>query len=119
MGTDDPGVETKPIATAGSEPLLLPHQVALARLVADHYWVPLIECIRAMLPPRVRGTGSTGAGASTPQRRHTRLLELATRPAPALHPVDLTAEQRAALEVIGSNPVTPLHVVIASLQTEV
>src|SRR4030088_948261 len=72
LGTEDPGVETKPIATAGSEPLLLPHQVALARLVADHYWIPLIEVLRAMLPPRVRATGSSGSQASTRQRRHRR-----------------------------------------------
>ena len=75
LGTDEPGVETKPISSAGREPLLLPHQVALARLVADHYWVPLIECLRAMLPPRVRSAGSNGGGASTRQRRHSRLLE--------------------------------------------
>ena len=81
LGTEDPGVETKPIATAGSEPLLLPHQVALARLVADHYWLPLIEVLRAMLPPRVRATGSSGSQASTRQRRHSRLVELATGPA--------------------------------------
>src|SRR5437763_14121001 len=74
MGTDDPGVETKPIATAGSEPVLLPHQVALARLVADHYWLPLIEGIRPMLPPGVRCTGFARSGVSTRQRRHSRLL---------------------------------------------
>jgi len=119
LGTDDPGVDTKPIAGAGEEPLLLPHQVELARLVADHYWVPLIECIRAMLPPRVRGTGLAGSQASTRQRRHTRLLELATGPAPPAEPVTLTAEQDAALEVIGANPVTLLHGVIASGKTEV
>ena len=61
LDTQDPGVETKPIATAGADPLLLPYQVELARLVADHYWVPLIECLRAMLPPRVRSTGSAAA----------------------------------------------------------
>ncbi len=119
LGTEEPGVETKPIETAGTDPLLLPHQVALARLVADHYWVPLIECIRAMLPPRVRGTGSAGSEVSSRQRRHTRLLELATGPAPAPQHVDLSEEQRAALEVIGSNPVTLLHGVIASGKTEV
>src|SRR5438874_8994592 len=119
LGTEEPGVETKAIETAGTDPLLLPHQVALARLVADHYWVPLIECIRAMLPPRVRGTGSAGSEASSRQRRHTRLLELATGPAPAPQRVELTDEQRAALEVIGSNPVTLLHGVIASGKTEV
>ena len=81
LGTEDPGVEVKPIATAGSDPLLLPHQVALARLVADHYWLPLIECLRAMLPPRVRATGSSGSQASSRQRRHSRLIELATGPA--------------------------------------
>src|SRR5437016_978071 len=119
MGTDDPGVETKPIATAGSEPLLLPHQVALARLVADHYWLPLIECIRAMLPPRVRGTGSAGSGVSTRQRRHSRLLELVTGLAEPSEEVTLTDEQHAALEVIAANPVTLLHGVIASGKTEV
>ena len=119
LGTEEPGVETKPIATSGSEPLLLPHQVALARLVADHYWVPLIECIRAMLPPRVRGTGSTGSAASSRQRRHTRLLEMATGPAPAPEHISLTAEQRAALEMIESSSTTLLHGVIASGKTEV
>jgi primosomal protein N' (replication factor Y) len=119
LGTEDPGVETKPLATAGTEPLLLPHQVELARAVADHYWVPLIECIRAMLPPRVRASGSAGSGASSRQRRHTRLLELATAPAPPIEPLTLTAEQRAALDVVGAIPVTLLHGVIASGKTEV
>ncbi|MEA2627966.1 MAG: hypothetical protein QOJ10_426, partial [Chloroflexota bacterium] len=119
LGTEDPGVETKPIATAGGDPLLLPHQVALARLVADHYWVPLIECLRAMLPPRIRKTGSGGEGPSSRQRRHSRLLELANMVAvPALAP-ELTAEQSAALEVVGSNQLTLLHGVIASGKTEV
>jgi primosomal protein N' (replication factor Y) (superfamily II helicase) len=119
LGADDPGVETKAIATAGAEPLLLPHQVALARAVADHYWVPLIECIRAMLPPRVRGTGSAGAAVSTRQRRHTRLLELATAPAAIAERVAPTDEQSAALAVIRTNPVTLLHGVISSGKTEV
>ena len=74
LGTEEPAVETKPIATAGAEPLLLPHQIALARLVADHYWVPMIEVLRAMLPPRVRSSGSAGSAPSGRQTRHTRLL---------------------------------------------
>ena len=119
LGTEEPAVEVKPIATAGSEPLLLPHQVALARLVADHYWLPLIECLRAMLPPRVRATGSTGSEASSRQHRHSRLVELATGPAPPVSAHVLTDEQSAALEVIGSNQVTLLHGVIASGKTEV
>jgi primosomal protein N' (replication factor Y) (superfamily II helicase) len=118
LGTEAPEVETKPIATAGEEPLLLPHQVELARLVADHYWVPLIECIRAMLPPRVRGTGSAGSQASSRQRRHTRLLELATGPV-RHESVDLTEEQREAVDLIAANAVTLLHGVIASGKTEV
>ena len=119
LGTEDPGVETKPIASAGSDPLLLPHQVALARLVADHYWVPLIECLRAMLPPRVRQGGSGGSGPSTRQRRHSRLLELAGAADPEAVAADLTAEQAAALEVIANNDQTLLYGVIASGKTEV
>jgi primosomal protein N' (replication factor Y) len=119
LGTEEPAVETKPIAGAGDEPLLLPHQVALARLVADHYWVPLIECLRAMLPPRVRSTGSSGSGASTRQRRHSRLLELANAPIPATSKPVLTPEQQGALEVIAANQFTLLHGVIASGKTEV
>jgi len=119
LGTEEPAVEVKSIATAGSDPLLLPHQVALARLVADHYWLPLIECLRAMLPPRVRATGSSGSQASSRQRRHSRLVELATAPASPLERPELTAEQQAALEQIGSNQLTLLHGVIASGKTEV
>jgi len=119
LGTDEPDVEAKPIASAGADPLLLPHQVALARLVADHYWVPLIECLRAMLPPRVRSNGSSGEGASSRQRRHSRLLEVANAPIPATSRAVLTAEQLAALEVISANPLTLLHGAIASGKTEV
>jgi primosomal protein N' (replication factor Y) (superfamily II helicase) len=119
LGTEDPGVEVKPIATAGNEPLLLPHQVALARLVADHYWLPLIECLRAMLPPRVRATGTSGSQASSRQRRHSRLVELATSPASPSEALTLSGEQQSALEVINSNQVTLLHGVIASGKTEV
>ncbi|HVC76544.1 MAG TPA: primosomal protein N' [Candidatus Micrarchaeaceae archaeon] len=119
VSAEDPGVETKPVASAGNDPLLLPYQVALARLVADHYWVPLIECLRAMLPPRVRKGGSAGSGPSTRQRRHSRLLELAGAVGPDALAAQLTAEQAAALEVIQSNPMTLLHGVIASGKTEV
>jgi len=119
LGTDDPGVETKQIASAGSDPLLLPHQMALARLVADHYWVPLIECVRAMLPPRVRKGVSSGAGPSTRQRRHSRLLELANSAAPQTITPELTDEQSAALKISGANQLTLLHGVIASGKTEV
>jgi primosomal protein N' (replication factor Y) (superfamily II helicase) len=119
LGTEDPGVETKPITNAGAEPLLLPYQVELARRVADHYWIPLIEVIRAMLPPRIRSTGSAGASASSRQTRHSRLLEMANGPADDSLPFTLTSEQQAALEVVGANPVTLLHGVIASGKTEV
>ena len=119
LGTDDPGVEVKAILGAGQDPLLLPHQVELARLVADHYWVPIIECVRAMLPPRVRAGGSIGAAPSTRQKRHSRLLELALGPMRQQPAPSLTGEQSAALEVIGAHDATLLHGVIASGKTEV
>ena len=119
LGTEDPGVEVKQILEAGQDPLLLPHQVELARLVADHYWVPLIECVRAMLPPRVRAGSSTGSAPSSRQKRHSRLLELAVGPARHEPAPPLTPEQSAALEVIGANAETLLHGVIASGKTEV
>jgi len=119
LGTEQPEIEVKAIGGAGGDPLLLPHQVTLARLVADHYWVPLIECLRAMLPPRVRSTGSSGAVASTRQRRRSRLLELATAPIAETQKPALTNEQQGALDVIAANQLTLLHGVIASGKTEV
>ena len=71
---EDPGIELKEIGRADRDPLLLPHQLELARAMADHYWAPLLECIRAMVPPRIRGGKSSGAGPSTRQRRHSALL---------------------------------------------
>lgn len=118
IGTEDPGVDTKPIAGAGADPLLLPHQVELARIVAEHYWLPIVEVIRAMLPPRVRSTGSAGSAASSRQTRHSRLLEMAAEDG-GLEPVQLTEQQARALEEIATNPVTLLHGVIASGKTEV
>jgi len=79
----------------------------------------LIECLRAMLPPRVRKAGSGGAGPSTRQRRHSRLVELAGAAGADAVAAHLTAEQSAALEVVGSNQLTLLHGVIASGKTEV
>jgi primosomal protein N' (replication factor Y) len=119
LGTEDPGVEVKQILEAGQDPLLLPHQVELARLVADHYWVPLIECVRAMLPPRVRAGGSSGSAPTSRQKRHSRLLDLALGPARHQPAPPLTPQQSAALEVIGANAETLLHGVIASGKTEV
>ena len=74
---EDPGIELKEIERADREPLLLPHQLELARDMADHYWAPLLECIRAMVPPRIRVGRSSGAGPSDRQRIHSRLLTLA------------------------------------------
>ena len=119
LGTEKPEVDTRAIAAAGSEPLLLPYQVELAKLVAEHYWLPVIEVIRAMLPPRVRSTGKAGSTVSSRQTRHSRLLELATEPVRPAEPVVLTGEQQAALDVVQASPVTLLHGVIASGKTEV
>src|SRR5438046_7611120 len=83
VGTADPGLETKPIERADADPLLLPHQMELARAVSEHYWAPLIECLRAMVPPRIRGGRSSGAGPSSRQTRHSKLLAYARPRGPA------------------------------------
>jgi primosomal protein N' (replication factor Y) len=119
LHTDDPGLEVKPIERADAEPLLLPHQVALARSVADHYWAPLIECLRAMVPPRIRGGKSSGAGPSARQRRHSRLLGFA-RPLGPPEPGPVPSpEQARALETIRGSRAVLLHGVTGSGKTEV
>ena len=117
VGTEDPGLEVRPIESADAEALLLPHQVELAKLIAAHYWAPLIDCLRAMVPPRIRGGKSSGAGPSTRQRRHSLLLQ-AGRPAPAPGP-QLTPEQRAAVAEIEGGTRVLLHGVTGSGKTEV
>ena len=115
----DPGIEVKEIERADAQPLLLPHQLELARMVAAHYWAPLIECLRAMLPPRVRGGRSSGAGPSARQTRFSRLLAYTRPRATRVEGPELTADQRRALEVIRGQRATLLYGVTASGKTEV
>lgn len=114
----EPAMEVKPIHSADIEPLLLPHQVELARSVAAHYWAPLIEVLGRMIPPRVRRGRSTGEGESSRQRRHSLLLRRAAqgRPAPA---AELTPEQAEALAAIRAARVVLLQGVAGSGKTEV
>ena len=116
---DNPGIEVREIERVDVQPLLLPHQVELARIVSIHYWAPLIECLRAMLPPRVRAARTGGAGASPRQRRFSHLLAY-TRPAVPPDPgPHLNAGQEQALEIIRASRQTLLHGVTASGKTEV
>jgi primosomal protein N' (replication factor Y) (superfamily II helicase) len=119
LGTDDPGIEVKEIERADAEPLLLPHQVGLARAVAEHYWAPLIECLRAMVPPRIRGGRSSGAGPSARQTRHSRLLVHARPRGPAEPGPELTPEQARAVEIIRESHAVLLRGVTGSGKTEV
>jgi len=119
LRTDDPGIEVKAIERADAEPLLLPHHVELARAVADHYWAPLIDCLRAMVPPRVRGGRSSGAGPSTRQTRHSKLLAHARPRGPAEPGPTLTDEQARAVETIRACRATLLRGVTGSGKTEV
>ncbi|HXM57605.1 MAG TPA: primosomal protein N' [Candidatus Dormibacteraeota bacterium] len=116
---EDPGIEVKPIERADAEPLLLPHQVELARAVAEHYWAPLIECLRAMVPPRIRGGRSSGAGPSSRQTRHSRLLAYARPRGPAEPGPPLNEDQARAVEMIWASRATLLRGVTASGKTEV
>ena len=46
-----PAMATRPLAAVlDPKPVLLPHQIALARWLAGYYFVPLYEAIRLMLP---------------------------------------------------------------------
>ena len=119
LGTDDPGIDVKAVERADAEPLLLPHQVQLARAVAEHYWAPLIECLRAMVPPRVRGGRSSGAGPSARQTRHSKLLAFARPRGPARPGPPLTDDQARAMETIRAARATVLHGVTGSGKTEV
>jgi primosomal protein N' (replication factor Y) (superfamily II helicase) len=119
LHTDDPGREVRPVERADAEPLLLPHQMELARQVADHYWAPLLECLRAMLPPRIRRGRSSGAGPSQRQTRHSRLLEHTQPRGPAQAGPALSDDQRRALDAIEGSRRTLLHGVTASGKTEV
>jgi primosomal protein N' (replication factor Y) (superfamily II helicase) len=117
---EDPGIELKDIERVDREPLLLPQQLELARDMADHYWVPLLECLRAMLPPRIRGGKSSGAGPSSRQRIHSRLLTQAAGPGgPPENPRLLTPAQREALVAIRANPEVLLPGITGSGKTEV
>jgi primosomal protein N' (replication factor Y) (superfamily II helicase) len=119
LDPQEPGIEVRQIERADPAPLLLPHQLQLAREVATHYWVPLIECVRAMLPPRVRTGRSSGAGPSSRQTRHSQLLAYATPTGPPMPGPELNADQRLALEVIRAHREVLLHGVTASGKTEV
>ncbi len=119
VGTEDPGIAVRPVErTDSGEPLLLGHQVELARAVATHYWVPLIEVLRAMVPPRIRRGKSTGAGPSARQSRHSQLLAVAAATGHEAGP-ELNAAQSAALETIAGSRATLLHGVTGSGKTEV
>jgi primosomal protein N' (replication factor Y) (superfamily II helicase) len=119
LHAQDPGIEVKAIERADPEPLLLPHQVELAKAVAEHYWAPLIECLRAMVPPRIRGGRSSGAGPSARQTRHSKLLVFARPRGPAEAGPPLTDDQVRAVAIIGAGRATLLRGVTGSGKTEV
>jgi len=67
--------EAKDIAgVAGDGPLLLPHQLALARWLSRRYLTPLFQCLAPMLPP------------GSQQKPLTYLVPLGNGPSPALGP---------------------------------
>jgi primosomal protein N' (replication factor Y) (superfamily II helicase) len=119
VSTEKPDLQVKPIErTDAGEPLLLGYQVELAGLAARHYWVPVIEVLRAMVPPRIRRGKSTGAGPSARQSRHSQLLAVAADTRHEAGP-ELNGDQRAALETVAASRVTLLHGVTGSGKTEV
>jgi primosomal protein N' (replication factor Y) len=72
------------------QPLLLPHQISLARWIASYYLSPLPEVIRAMVPPALR-TGRPGARPT--RRRKAAGEEVSPRSKEERPPLILSAEQ--------------------------
>ncbi len=86
-----PPMPTRPIeGLVYAEPVMTPHQLALARWLSQHYLAPLWNCLRLMLP----------AGVA---RRVDTLIERVARPP---FPADLTQEQQALLAMLQKGPVT-------------
>src|SRR5712691_10021735 len=48
--TDEPVADVRPLLRA-AEPLLLPHQLELARWIAEHYAAPIKDAVALFLPP--------------------------------------------------------------------
>jgi primosomal protein N' (replication factor Y) (superfamily II helicase) len=119
LHVEDPGIEVRAIERADAEPLLLPHQVELARAVAEHYWAPLIDCLKAMVPPRIRTGRSSGEGASSRQTRHSKLLAHARPRGPAEPGPTLTEEQARAVDTIRASRATLVRGVTGSGKTEI
>ncbi|MGH7877745.1 MAG: replication restart helicase PriA [Candidatus Dormibacteraceae bacterium] len=116
----NPGVDNlKSLAAMDPEPLLLAHQIALAQRVAEHYWAPLIDVLRAMVPPRIRSGRSSGAGPSLRQRRHSELLRYCRPVAAATAGPELTEAQSAAVVSARQHPAVLLHGVTGGGKTEV
>jgi len=109
----------KQIERVEDAPLLWPHQVELAQRVAEHYWAPLIDVLRAMVPPRIRRGRSNGSGFSSRQVRHSRLLLHALPQGPPEPAPALNRAQIDALEQIATHQRVLLHGVTGSGKTEV
>lgn len=80
------------------DPLLLAHQISLARWISAHYMSPLPEAIRAMVPPSLR-TGKPGA---RPRVRRSHQDVAGGRPLTSGPELVLSAAQEAALDPIRS-----------------
>jgi primosomal protein N' (replication factor Y) len=90
----------RPIESLADEPpLLQPHQVLLARWIAEQYAAPLAETVRAMIPPGVRALKS-----GSKRRRGPRVKSRDRSLAGAQQDVadaTLTAGQAAAVAAVG------------------
>ncbi|HZQ36051.1 MAG TPA: primosomal protein N' [Dehalococcoidia bacterium] len=95
----------------GDEPLLLPHQVRLARWLAERYLAPVAAAVALALPPGTRDADDLipPARATVPALRLRLAADAALRALALLPPVTAGRALRCVAALLEAGGVAPLH----------